>query len=110
MSTAVMMKKSYGYSKLDKEDPEEIIHRRAQFLIYKALKQADSRRKPSFSRIRMCRLKVKIGRKLKRLRKSMLLSISAARIRIYKQIVNQLKRLFSSGDAIATLPTLLALP
>ncbi|KAK8664869.1 hypothetical protein V6N13_084642 [Hibiscus sabdariffa] len=65
-----VLKRSYGYSKVDKEDPDEIIHRRAQFLIYKALEQADSRRKPSFIRIRLCRLKLKMGRKLQKLRKA----------------------------------------
>ncbi|XP_022721611.1 uncharacterized protein LOC111279020 [Durio zibethinus] len=102
-----ILRRSYGYSKVDKEDPEEIIHRRAQFLIYKALYQADTRRKPSFLRIRLCRLKVKIGRRLKKLRKSALVSISAERIGVYKQLIHQLKtwrRLFNrDGGTIATL-------
>ncbi|KAJ9128993.1 hypothetical protein P3X46_034247 [Hevea brasiliensis] len=104
MSLVMRRSSSYGYSKLDKEDPEEMIHRRAQFLIYKALQQADSIGKPSFLRIRLCRLKVKIGKKLKKLRKS----ISAARVRMYKQIANQWKRLFCHGEAIAILPSVLA--
>ncbi|KAE8707482.1 Detected protein of confused Function [Hibiscus syriacus] len=83
--------RSNGYSKVDKEDPEELIHRRAQFLIYKVMEQAKCRRKPSFIRIRLCRLKVKIGRRLKKLRKSVSVSISAARIGVYKQVMNQLK-------------------
>lgn len=99
---------TYSYSKLDKEDPEDVIHRRAQFLIYKTLQQADSRGKPSFLRIRLCRLKVKIGKKLKKLRKSMILSVSAARVRMYKQVANQWKRLFCHGEAIASLPSVLA--
>ncbi|KAK8642193.1 hypothetical protein V6N13_011550 [Hibiscus sabdariffa] len=105
-----ILRRSNGYSKVDKEDPEELIHRRAQFLIYKVMEQADCRRKPSFIRIRLCRLKVKIGRRLKKLRKSALVSISAVRIRVYKQLTNQLKtwrRFFNRGShhgAIATLP------
>ncbi|KAJ4838678.1 hypothetical protein Tsubulata_003110 [Turnera subulata] len=100
-----LVRKSYGaYTKLDKEDPEELIHRRAQFLIYKALQQADSRRKPSFLRIRLCRLKVKIGSKLRKMRKSMSFSISAARNRVYKQVSNQWKRLFYRAQTIASLP------
>ncbi|OMO76765.1 hypothetical protein CCACVL1_15428 [Corchorus capsularis] len=103
-----LLRKPYSYSKIDKEDPEDIIHRRAQFLIYKVMQQADSRRKPSFMRIRLCRLKVKIGRRLKKLRKSAFVCISAARVGVYKQLINQLKtwrRLFSRGDGtIATLP------
>ncbi|XWS12824.1 hypothetical protein CRYUN_Cryun37aG0123500 [Craigia yunnanensis] len=102
-----LLRRSYAYSKVDKEDPEEISHRRAQFLIYKVLEQADSRRKSSFLRIRLCRLKVKIGRRLKKLRKSALVSISAARVGVYKQVIDQLKtwrRLFNHGDG--TIPSL----
>ena len=102
-----LLRRSYAYSKVIKEDPEEVSHRRAQFLIYKVLEQADSRRKSSFLRIRMCRLKVKIGRRLKKLRKSALVSISAARVGVYKQVINQLKtwrRLFNRGDG--TIPSL----
>ncbi|KAE8700467.1 Detected protein of confused Function [Hibiscus syriacus] len=105
-----ILRRSNGYSKVDKEDPKELIHRRAQFLIYKVMEQAECRRKTSFIRIRLCRLKVKIGRRLKKLRKSVLVSISAARIGVYKQVMNQLKtwrRLFNRGShhgTIATLP------
>ncbi|KAK8524337.1 hypothetical protein V6N13_015363 [Hibiscus sabdariffa] len=107
-----VLKRSYGYSKVDKEDPDEIIHRRAQFLIYKALEQADSRRKPSFVRIRLCRLKLKMGRKLKKLRKAAMASVCGLRIWVYKLVLNQLKtwtRLFNRGGAgdhatIATFP------
>ncbi|XVE51124.1 hypothetical protein DITRI_Ditri02bG0013600 [Diplodiscus trichospermus] len=108
---AVLIRRSCGYSKVDKEDPEEITHRRAQFLIYKVLEQANTRRKPSFLRIRLCRLKVKIGRRLKKLRKSAVVCISAARIGVYKQVIDQLKtwrRLFNrgcgGGTIAATLP------
>ncbi|KAE8659754.1 Detected protein of confused Function [Hibiscus syriacus] len=105
-----ILRRSNGYSKVDKEDPEELIHRRAQFLICKVMEQADCRRKPSFIRIRLCRLKVKIGGKLKKLRKSALVSISAARTGVHKQVMNQLKtwrRLFNRAThhgTIATLP------
>ncbi|RDY08333.1 hypothetical protein CR513_07450, partial [Mucuna pruriens] len=58
-----------GYSKMDKEDPEDIIHRRAKFLIYKELEKADSRRKPSCVRIRMVKLKIKIGNGLRSINK-----------------------------------------
>ncbi|KAM1320289.1 hypothetical protein ACFX14_005348 [Malus domestica] len=110
----VMIRKSYGgYSKLDKEDPEDVNHRRAQFLIYKVLLQAEMRRRPSNLRIRIRKLKVKIGRRLKKLRKSMLLGISAVRVCVYKRVFNQLKTcmtLFGRGDqgtVNATLPVLL---
>ncbi|KAK0579730.1 hypothetical protein LWI29_030666 [Acer saccharum] len=80
-----ILRRQSNYTKLDKEDPEEIQRRKAQFLIYKVMEQADSifpsprkRRPSSFLRLRLCRLKVKIG---KRLRKS----IYAARISFHKQ-------------------------
>ncbi|KAE8670593.1 Detected protein of confused Function [Hibiscus syriacus] len=95
-----VLKRSYGYSKVDKEDPDEIIHRRAQFLIFKALEKVDSRRKPSFIPIRLCRLKVKIGRKLKKLRKAAMVSVSGLRIGAYEHVLHQLKtrrRLFNRG-------------
>lgn len=104
-----ILRRSCGYSKVDKEDPEEVSRRRAQFLIYKVLVQADSRRKPSFIRIRLCKLKIKIGKRLRKLRKSMLVSISAARIAFYKQLITQLtswKRFFGQGETIASLPPL----
>ncbi|KAA3489041.1 hypothetical protein EPI10_032719 [Gossypium australe] len=80
----VILRRSNGYSKVDKEDPEEIIHRRAQFLIHKVLERADCRRKPSFLRIRLCRLKVKIGRRLKKLRKSALMNPPQKKVRIMR--------------------------
>jgi len=43
---------------MDKEDSEERKHRQAQFLIYKALEKVDSRRKPSYLRIKIFKLKV----------------------------------------------------
>ncbi|KAJ8761877.1 hypothetical protein K2173_005588 [Erythroxylum novogranatense] len=101
-----LISRSYNYSKLDSEDPDEIRHRRAQFLIYKTLQVADSRRKSSFLRIKLCRLKIRVGKKLRKLRKRMLLSISAARFRAYKQVTIQWKRLFSNGEKISSLPPL----
>ncbi|KAJ0018174.1 hypothetical protein Pint_10956 [Pistacia integerrima] len=95
-----------GYSKMDKEDPEELKHRRTQFLIYKVLEKADyssSRRKTSFLRIRLCRLKLKIGKKFKKLRKSMLVS-SASAARVLIQFKAWKNIFFGFGDTISTLP------
>ncbi|KAK3433406.1 hypothetical protein EUGRSUZ_D01311 [Eucalyptus grandis] len=98
----------YGYSKMEKEDPEEASHRRAQFLIYKALERADCEsaqaRRPSFLRIRFCRLKMRVGKRLKRMRKGMLLTLSQSGVGAYKQkIVKQIKRscmrLFRLGES-----------
>ncbi|KAK7412663.1 hypothetical protein VNO78_04195 [Psophocarpus tetragonolobus] len=108
-----LCRKPYSYSKVDKEDPEEIIHRRAQFLIHKVLEQADSRRKPSCLRIRISKLKVKIGNRLRRLRKRIMLGVSAARLGIHGHVMNQiktLKKLFGPGrqsQSLIALPPLL---
>lgn len=95
------VRKRTGYSKIDKEDPEEVIHRRAQFLVYKVMQQAEYRRRPSNLKIRIRKLKVKFGIRLKKLRKSMLLNISAVRVVVYKQVFRQLKTcksLFGRGE------------
>ncbi|KAI3419245.1 uncharacterized protein J3R85_013230 [Psidium guajava] len=88
-----LSKNPYGYTRIDCEDPEERKHRKAQFLIYKVLEQADARRRPSLLRGRSCRLTVRIGRRLKRSRKRMALVISAVRVAVYKQLMYQLRRL-----------------
>ncbi|CAI0468275.1 unnamed protein product [Linum tenue] len=99
-----ILNRPYGggnYAKLDKEDPDEVFHRRAQFLIYKVMQRADdSRRGASFCQIKLCKLKVRIGKRLKKLRKGVVLSMSAARLRIYRMIRIQWKRLFG-GRSIA---------
>lgn len=104
-----LSRKPYGYSKMDKEDPKELIHRRAQFLIYKVLEQANSRRKQScLQRIRISKLKVKIGNRLRRLRKKIMSGVSAARIGIHGHVMSQKKmwkRMFGKGTQ-----TLIAFP
>ncbi|XP_051125053.1 uncharacterized protein LOC127247298 [Andrographis paniculata] len=68
---AAMNRSSYGYSRVDNEDPEEAQHRRAQFLIYKSMQRADQagrrRRRPSWLRVKISKLRIKIGKRLKRL-------------------------------------------
>lgn len=84
----------FGYSKIDKEDPDEEKHRRAQFLIYKAMQQADfPRRRPSWFKVRATKLKIRIGRRLRRLRKRMLSIISNAEVGLHKQLMKACKRL-----------------
>ncbi|XAR53785.1 hypothetical protein NMG60_11022467 [Bertholletia excelsa] len=94
----------YAYSKMGKEDPEEMKHRKAQFLIYKVLEQADrSRRRPPFLKVRICRLKIKIGKKLKKLRKTVvLLSLPKSKVCFYKQVV--LSQLKSWRQTLLSLP------
>ncbi|XP_060195356.1 uncharacterized protein LOC132624624 [Lycium barbarum] len=78
------------------EDPEEMQHRKAQFLIYKALKKSDSvvsQRKQPWLKVRVCKLKIKIGRRLKRFRKSIFLTFSVSKGGVYKQFMSQLKSL-----------------
>ncbi|KAK1368365.1 U5 small nuclear ribonucleoprotein helicase [Heracleum sosnowskyi] len=90
-----LSRRSNGYTKLEIEDPEETKHRLAQFLIYKVLQQAaDSsprRRKRSWLRIRMCRLKIRIGKRMKKLRKGIVLSIGAAKGGAQKQVISHMK-------------------
>ncbi|XP_061347830.1 uncharacterized protein LOC133293300 [Gastrolobium bilobum] len=107
-----LSRRSYAaYSKMDKEDPQEIIHRRAQFLIYKLLEQADSRSKQSCLRIRISKLKVKIGNRLRKLRKRIMSGVSAARVGIHGHVMSQMKtwkRVFGRGrQTLVTIPPLI---
>ncbi|KAF7840633.1 uncharacterized protein G2W53_002931 [Senna tora] len=83
-----------GYSKMEKEDQEEIIHRRAQFLIYKVLQQADfsgQRKKQSnLLGIRISKMKVKIGNRLRKMRKKMM---SHLRLSSWKRLFGAAGRL-----------------
>ncbi|KAK4347012.1 hypothetical protein RND71_033351 [Anisodus tanguticus] len=86
-----LSKQPYGYSKVEIEDPEEMQHRKAQFLIYKALKKSDTVRKQPWLKVRVCKLKIKIGRRLKRFRKSILLTFNVSKGGVYKEFMSQLK-------------------
>uniref|UniRef100_A0A3Q7FS60 Uncharacterized protein n=1 Tax=Solanum lycopersicum TaxID=4081 RepID=A0A3Q7FS60_SOLLC len=91
MNSFMSKQQYYGYSKMEIDDPEEMQHRKAQFLIYKSLKKSDSIRKQPWLKVRVCKLKIKIGRRLKRFRKSILLTFSVTRGGVYKQFMSQLK-------------------
>ncbi|XP_028761844.1 uncharacterized protein LOC114720364 [Neltuma alba] len=97
-------RKAYGYSKVEKEDPEDIKHRRAQFLIYKVMEKADHgyyysrRRKPKSSsssswslRIRISKLKVKIGKRLRRFKKRIQSTVSSAKSGFHGHLMAHLK-------------------
>lgn len=106
-----LLRRPYSYSKVESEDPEERAHRQARFLIYKVLKQVDlqsPRRRPFSLRVRICKVKVKVGKRLKTLRKNMLLNISAAKVNFYRKMMAQLKTLkglLSGGEtAMVSLP------
>ncbi|XP_027087854.1 uncharacterized protein LOC113783848 [Coffea eugenioides] len=87
-----LLSRRFSYSKLEMEDPEEVRRRRAQFLIYKTLQRADSpRRRPSWLKVKTSKLKIRIGKRLKRLRKSILSTISNAEAGLHKQLISHLK-------------------
>ncbi|KAG7546637.1 hypothetical protein ISN44_As12g019730, partial [Arabidopsis suecica] len=74
-----MMMNPNQYKKIDKEDTNEIIHRRAQFLIHKILQRADretlrqqQKRTTTIKTLsfRVAGIRMKIGKKLRKLRKS----------------------------------------
>lgn len=103
----------FAYSKMEVEDPEEVKHRRAQFMIYKTMQQVDSlttrRSRPSWLKVKTFKLKIRIGKKLKKLRKTILCTINsaaqptAAAGLVYKQLLTQfrtLRRLFPTREAI----------
>ncbi|KAK4368324.1 hypothetical protein RND71_012116 [Anisodus tanguticus] len=99
-----------NYLKIEKEAPEEIQHRKAQFLIYKSLNKADSvvsmRKNNTWLKVKFCKLKIKIGKKLKSQRKSILLTFCVAKIGVYKQFICQLKYLKSllGKETMVSLP------
>lgn len=60
----VILRRQYAYSRVDKEDPDELRHRKAQFLIYKVLEDGCSQKRRSWR----CRFRIKIGLRMKRFR------------------------------------------
>ncbi|KAG6573192.1 hypothetical protein SDJN03_27079, partial [Cucurbita argyrosperma subsp. sororia] len=104
----MMKRKQNGYSRLEKEDPEEKRHRQALFLIYKIMEQASNgngngngnRRRPSCLRIRARKLKLRIGRRLKKLKKGMSMCLSTARI----GLCNQFQQLTTCTSALRRQP------
>lgn len=97
-----LFKRPCLYSKMNKEDPEEVLSRRAKFLIYKTLQEADviSRRDPrsSFLQLKLHLLKIKIGKKLTKLRRSVVYAVRFGGIRKHSHNgVRALKKLFQGG-------------
>lgn len=84
-----LINRAYVYEKMESEDVEEVKHRRAQFLIYKSLQKADGRRRPSWLRVKMFKLKIKIGKRLKKSFSSTV--FFSAKADFYKQIAFLLK-------------------
>ncbi|CAH8345535.1 unnamed protein product [Eruca vesicaria subsp. sativa] len=113
-----MMKIPNEYAKLEKEDPSEMIHRRAQFLIQKILKQSDTetlRRQQKrtilirTSSFRVVGMRKKIGKKLRKLRRTCVMAnrYSDLMPRFFKS----LRRYFlcSSSRNVSDLPPLFAI-
>ncbi|KAI3466576.1 hypothetical protein Pfo_023239 [Paulownia fortunei] len=104
-----LLNRPYAYSKIQFEDPDEIKHRRAQFLIYKVLQKADTRSRPSWLRVKVCKLKIKIGKRLKKLRKGFSSTVFLAKADFCKQITCVLKSCKyllqgKQGSVIRTVP------
>ncbi|GFP97030.1 hypothetical protein PHJA_001847100 [Phtheirospermum japonicum] len=78
---------------MENQDTEERKHRLAQFLIYKAMKKADiaSRKRPSWLRVKMLKLKIKIGHRLKILKKGFSSTAFSAKADFCKQMSCALK-------------------
>ncbi|RWV88978.1 hypothetical protein BHE74_00020438 [Ensete ventricosum] len=80
----------HSYSRIDNEDAEERRHLKARFLIDKVLEEAESeQRRRSSSKLKVCRLKRRIGLRLKRLR----VFISRTRLCVHRQVMKQFRHL-----------------
>ncbi|KAG9454054.1 hypothetical protein H6P81_006958 [Aristolochia fimbriata] len=55
------------------------------------MEEADARRRKASLKVRICRLKIKMGRRLKRLRRHLQLSFSAARGCLSRKVAGKLK-------------------
>ncbi|CAH2078327.1 unnamed protein product [Thlaspi arvense] len=113
-----MKKNPNEYTKIEKEDPNEMIHRRAQFLIHKILQRADTetlrqQRKRSMliktSSFRVVGIRMKIGKKLRKLRKSCVMANKHGDL--LPCFLKSLRRYFfcSSPRNVSDLPPLFAL-
>ncbi|CAA0396066.1 unnamed protein product [Arabidopsis thaliana] len=113
-----MMKNPNQYSKIEKEDLNEIIHRRAQFLIHKILQRADietlrqqQKRNTTIKLLsfRVVGIRMKIGKKLRKLRKSCVMVDKNGDL--IPRVLKSLRRYFfcSSSRNDSNLPPLFAL-
>ncbi|CAA7048572.1 unnamed protein product [Microthlaspi erraticum] len=109
-----MMKIPNEYTKIAKEDPTEIIHRRAQLLIHKILQRSDpdiSRQKQKRTStvktplFRVVGIRMKIGKKLRKLRKGCVMA-DKQHGDLVQRVLKSLKRYFlcSSSRNVSDLP------
>lgn len=62
------LRTQFSYSRIEEEDPEELEHRKARFLIYKVLDEADARQKrKQIWRSKLQNIKRKISSGLKKI-------------------------------------------
>ncbi|ERN19663.1 hypothetical protein AMTR_s00062p00169680 [Amborella trichopoda] len=103
------MRKAYAYHKLPAfhEDPEEQNHRLALYLIAKTLEKADRpRRRPSFLRLRLCKLRIRLGKQIRKLKKRIQMAFLFINSDVCIQLHGQLKflkSLFRGKQAMASL-------
>ncbi|KAL8461404.1 hypothetical protein ACS0TY_032756 [Phlomoides rotata] len=106
---SVLNRGPYGYSKIENEDPEEVKHRKAQFLIYKAMQKADhGRRRPSWLRVKMFKLKIKFGTRLKKLRKGFSSTLKPDFLKQIAFLLKSCKQLLHANQEpiVRTLPSI----
>ncbi|KAL0712789.1 hypothetical protein Bca4012_019767 [Brassica carinata] len=111
-SMALMMKNNpYEYTKMEKEDPQDLSHTRAQFLIQKVLERADhktrqqQRRKRSSGPLIMIRvvgIRMRIGTKLRKLRKNNTCVCTT----LISRFLKPFKRFWSSSPSSPTISDL----
>ncbi|OAY81052.1 hypothetical protein ACMD2_11469 [Ananas comosus] len=83
----ILLRAPFSYTRVEEEDPDELRHRRAQYLIYKVLEEAESLSRQYYSRRRVFKVRVKIGSRLKRLR----LAIQGVKLFVRRRITKHFK-------------------
>ncbi|KAI4371136.1 hypothetical protein MLD38_019402 [Melastoma candidum] len=90
-----LLRRQLAYAKIEAEDPEELKHRKARFLIYKALERAEaiSRPRQSFLGVRLYTTKAKIGKRLRKPGRRATRILAVARATLFRKISRQFKYL-----------------
>ncbi|CAN8237934.1 unnamed protein product [Cochlearia groenlandica] len=109
----VLKNKPYVYTRMEKEDLEEINHRRAQFIIQKVLEKADNKirqqqRKRSYGPLIMIRvvgIRMRIGKKLRKLRKNNNFVCN----NLFSRFLKSFKRFLSSSRIVSDPPPIFTL-
>ncbi|XP_010455775.1 PREDICTED: uncharacterized protein LOC104737325 [Camelina sativa] len=121
-SMALMVKnRPYEYTKMENEDPQELIHRRAQFLIQKVLERADNKTRQQQQRrrssgplimIRVVGIRMRIGKKLRKLRKNnscVCNNLISRFLKSFKRFLCSSSSSSSSSRTISDLPPLFSI-